>query len=226
MALTESFINDLKKDFASTIIASYFEHNELNIEVDKENITAVLTRLRDIYKFEQLIDLLGVDYLSYGTDQWKTESSTQTGFSRAVVQDEALSKLSNVAKQRFAVVYHLLSLSLNIRLRVKVYLAESDLMIPTVIDIWPSANWHEREAFDMFGIVFVGHPDLRRILTDYGFVGHPFRKDFPQTGYVEMRYDEKAERIVYEPVEIDPRVNTPRVIRQDHRYSDQGLSET
>ena len=99
-------------------------------------------------------------------------------------------------------------------------------MISTVINIWPAANWHEREVFDMFGIVFVGHPDLRRILTDYGFAGHPFRKDFPQSGYVEMRYDEKAERIVYEPVEIDPRVNTPRVIRQDHRYSDQGLSET
>lgn len=221
MSLTENFINDLKKDFTGAFIATYFSHDEFSVEVGKENITAVLTRLRDIYKFEQLIDLSGVDYLSYGQDQWQTESATERGFSRGVMQEKYLSKIPSVSKERFAVVYHLLSLSLNVRLRVKVHLAESDIMIPTVIDIWPSANWHEREAFDMFGIVFVGHPDLRRILTDYGFAGHPFRKDFPQSGYVEMRYDEKAGRIVYEPVEIDPRVNTPRVIRQDHRYSDQ-----
>jgi len=170
---------------------------------------------------EQLVDVSGVDYLSFGEDEWKTQSATSTGFSRGVVNGELLHKEPNKGKKRFAVVYHLLSLALNIRLRVKVFLDEYDLMLPSVVDIWSSANWNEREAFDMFGFIFVGHPDLRRILTDYGFVGHPFRKDFPQSGYVEMRYDEAQRRVVYEPVEIDPRVTTPKVIRQDNRYLDE-----
>ncbi|MFZ9035205.1 MAG: NADH-quinone oxidoreductase subunit C [Francisellaceae bacterium] len=218
MQIETNFISQLQADFGEKFITLTLAFGELSIEVDKSRIIEVLTRLRDLYKFEQLLDVSGVDYLTYGKDEWKTDSATSTGFSRGVVSAEVLNKEPNIAAKRFAVVYHLLSLSLNMRIRVKVFLSESDPMIPTVTGIWASADWNEREAFDMFGIIFVGHPDLRRILTDYGFVGHPFRKDFPQSGYVEMRYDEVQKRVVYEPVEIDPRVNVPKVIRQDNRY--------
>ncbi|WP_119343648.1 NADH-quinone oxidoreductase subunit C [Facilibium subflavum] len=218
MALTKAFVDDLVADFGEKFVSVCSQYGEFTAEVDKADIIDVLTRLRDVYKFEQLIDISGVDYLTYGQDEWKTQSATSTGFSRAVVKGQLLHKEPNVAKKRFAVVYHLLSLSLNVRIRIKAFLAESDLMIQTSTNVWPVANWHEREVFDMFGVMFVGHPDLRRILTDYGFVGHPFRKDFPQSGYVEMRYDEAQKRVVYEPVEIDPRVNTPKVIRHDNRY--------
>ena len=221
MSLTIDFIKDLKEDFDNQLLEVVHAFDELTLVVEKADLVAVLTRLKEVYKFEQLIDVVGVDYLSYGEDEWKTQSATSTGFSRGVVQDALLHKEANVSKTRFGTVYHLLSLALNIRLRVKVYLPETDLMLPSVVGIWPSADWHEREVFDMFGMIFVGHPDLRRILTDYGFVGHPFRKDFPQSGYVEMRYDEVEKRVVYEPVEIDPRVNTPKVIRQDNRYLDE-----
>lgn len=221
MALTKNLINKLKEDFASTIVSSCFEYNEFSIDVNKEHIKEMLTRLRDIYKFEQLVDLSGVDYLTYGKDHFDTEPRTEKYSSQALEKNKILSKPSYSYKSRFAVVYHLLSLSCNSRLRIRSYLAESDLTVPTITDVWSSANWYEREVFDMFGILFTGHPDLQRILTDYGFVGYPFRKDFPQSGYVEMRYDKKLERIVYEPVEIDPRLNSPRVIRQDHRYLDQ-----
>ena len=218
MALNRTFVDDIKKDFAERFLSICEHYDELTVEVAKDNLIDVLTRLRDLYKCEQLIDVTAVDYLCYGEDEWKTQSATANGFSRGVVQGELLHKTANVAKKRFAVVYHLLSLSLNMRLRIKLSLAEFDLMAPSCVTVWPSANWHEREVFDMFGIVFEGHPDLRRILTDYGFVGHPFRKDFPQSGYVEMRYDEAKNRIVYEPVEIDPRINVPKVIREDNRY--------
>ena len=221
MSLTQEYIADLTNDFADQFIASSFAYNELTVEIAKENLIKVMTRLKNVFKFEQLVDVSGVDYLCFGEDEWKTQSATSTGFSRGVVQGELLHKEPNKGKKRFAVVYHLLSLALNIRLRVKVFLEEYDLMLPSIVDIWPSANWNEREAFDMFGFIFIGHPDLRRILTDYGFVGHPFRKDFPQSGYVEMRYDETQKRVVYEPVEIDPRINTPKVIRQDNRYLDE-----
>ncbi|WP_119329411.1 NADH-quinone oxidoreductase subunit C [Cysteiniphilum halobium] len=221
MSLTQEFIDDLTNDFDSQFIATTFQYDELTVEIAKDNLIKVMTRLKNVFKFEQLVDVSGVDYLSFGEDEWKTQSATSSGFSRGVVKGELLHKESNKAKKRFAVVYHLMSLALNIRLRVKVYLNEYDLMLPSVVDIWPSANWNEREAFDMFGFIFTGHPDLRRILTDYGFVGHPFRKDFPQSGYVEMRYDEAQKRVVYEPVEIDPRVNAPKVIRQDNRYLDE-----
>ena len=221
MSLTQEFIDDLKNDFNSQFISTTFQHDELTVEIAKDALIKVMTRLKKVFKFEQLIDVTGVDYLSFGEDEWKTQSATSSGFSRGVVKGELLHKEPNKGKKRFAVVYHLMSLALNIRLRVKVYLDEFDLMLPSVVDIWPAANWSEREAFDMFGFVFTGHPDLRRILTDYGFVGHPFRKDFPQSGYVEMRYDETQKRVVYEPVEIDPRVNAPKVIRQDNRYLDE-----
>ncbi|WP_100551411.1 NADH-quinone oxidoreductase subunit C [Caedibacter taeniospiralis] len=221
MSLTQEFIDDLTNDLKDYFLSATFAYGEFTVELDKQNLVRVMTRLKGVFKFEQLVDVSGIDYLSYGEDEWKTQSATSTGFSRGVVNGELLHKEPNKGKKRFAVVYHLLSVALNIRLRVKVFLDEYDLMLPSVVDIWPSANWNEREAFDMFGFIFVGHPDLRRILTDYGFVGHPFRKDFPQSGYVEMRYDEAQKRVVYEPVEIDPRVTTPKVIRQDNRYLDE-----
>jgi len=196
---------------------------ELTYELDKDDLTKVATALRNEaeFGFEQLIDVCGVDYLNYGSDEWVTSSATGTGFSRgvdrkAVILDEA----DEFDSKRFAVVYHLLSIQNNIRLRLRVYTGTSNPpMINSVVDIWNGANWFEREAFDLFGILFDGHPDLRRLLTDYGFVGHPFRKDFPVMGNVEVSYDEEQGRVVYKPVSIEPRTLVPRVIRDDNRYS-------
>lgn len=174
---------------------------EVTIEVSADKIVDVCTRLRDDseFAFEQLIDLCGVDYSEYGNGTW-------TG-------------------SRFAVVYHLLSQSNNQRIRVRTFLNDEFPLIASVIDVWAAANWFEREAFDLFGIIFDGHPDLRRILTDYGFIGHPFRKDFPLSGNVEMRYDEEKKRVIYEPVSIEPRINVPRIIRDDHRYENAEAGE-
>jgi NADH-quinone oxidoreductase subunit C len=164
------------------------------------------------FQFNQLMDLCGVDYLIYGCTEWETETATRTGFDRGVsslfVEQPLLQKPA-----RFAVVYQLLSTLLNQRVRIRSFIDESELKMPSVFSIWPSANWFEREAFDLFGIIFENHPDLRRILTDYGFIGHPFRKDFPLSGYVEMRYDAEKKRVIYEPVDIEPRVLVPKVIR-------------
>jgi NADH-quinone oxidoreductase subunit C len=172
------------------------------------------------FAFAQLIDVCGIDYAAFGQAEWETVAASSTGFGRGADR-----RFDLVAEdpRRFAAVYHLLSLTHNRRLRVRVY-AESDSavgqpMVDSVVDVWPSANWFEREAFDLFGILFRGHPDLRRILTDYGFVGHPFRKDFPLSGHVEMRYDAETGRVVYEPVQIEPRVLVPKVIRADSRYA-------
>ena len=176
---------------------------EVTLTVPGSQLATVMGTLRDDadFRFEQLIDLCGVDYQTYGE------------------RDAA------PAGERFAVVYHLLSISDNRRLRVRTFLDDDMPVVDSIVSIWPAANWFEREAFDLFGIVFDGHPDLRRILTDYGFVGHPFRKDFPISGNVEMRYDEEKGRVVYEPVSIEPRVNVPRVIREDHRYADRSSEE-
>jgi NADH-quinone oxidoreductase subunit C len=167
------------------------------------------------FRFEQLIDLCGVDYAAYGKAEWETEGASSTGFGRGVDRDPEL-ELDD--PQRFAVIYHLLSLAYNRRLRLRVYAGGLAPMVDSVIGVWAAANWFEREAFDLFGILFNGHPDLRRILTDYGFVGHPFRKDFPVSGQVEMRYDPTLGRVVYEPVSIEPRTLVPKVIREDSRY--------
>lgn len=191
------------------------EHvGELTIEVSAARCHEVCEKLRDAHDlaFEQLIDVCGVDYLVYGQDEWKTETAPNTGFSRAVT----VMKRDN--GPRFAVVYHLLSLKHNHRVRVKAFVDDNDLTIRSVTDLWPAANWFEREAYDLYGIIFDGHPDLRRILTDYGFIGHPFRKDFPLSGYVEVRYDDVQKRVVYQPVSIEPRVLVPKVIRDDNRY--------
>ena len=171
-------------------------------------------------QFEMLMDLCGVDYLSYGRAEWDTASATTTGFSRGVLgRGDSLAETDYQPPSRFAVVYHLLSISNNARLRLKVACEDDERpIVDSVTGIWASADWFEREAFDLFGILFIGHPDLRRILTDYGFIGHPFRKDFPLIGKSEVRYDPKKGRVVYEPVSIEPRTLVPKAIRDDNRY--------
>ena len=193
--------------------------HELAYETDADALLSVCQTLRDAseLRFQMLMDLAGVDYLHYGYDDWETESATRLGFSRARLAQQA--PPDALAPGRFGVVYQLLSIAHNQRLRLRVKCPESaEPAVDSVIDVWASANWFEREAFDLFGIVFRGHPDLRRILTDYGFIGHPFRKDFPLSGHVEVQYDPDKQRVVYRPVSITPRVLVPRVIRDDHRY--------
>lgn len=201
------------------------ENAELTIVVPSEAILTVCQLLRDHteLQFNQLIDLCGVDYQQYGKSEWETEAATSDGFSRGVepMQYEATALTT---PSRFAVVYHLLSYAHNQRIRIKTWLNDEFPKLASVIEIWPSANWYEREAFDLFGILFEGHPDLRRILTDYGFIGHPFRKDFPLIGEVEMRYDAALARVVYEPVSIAPRTLVPKVIRDDNRYNPNGIN--
>jgi NADH-quinone oxidoreductase subunit C len=195
--------------------------DELAYEVEAASLLPVCFDLRDSpdLAFEMLIDVAGVDYLHYARDEWQTEAATASGFSRAVRQLTGNAEVSGGT--RFAVAYHLLSITHNHRLRLRVRCpADDEPVIDSVVPVWASANWFEREAFDLFGILFRGHPDLRRILTDYGFIGHPFRKDFPLIGNVEVRYDPVKGRVVYEPVSIEPRVLVPKVIRDDdHRYA-------
>ncbi|MGH8192977.1 MAG: NADH-quinone oxidoreductase subunit C [Woeseiaceae bacterium] len=195
---------------------------ELTFEVAKGDLIEVATALRDEpeFGFEQLMDVCGVDYLTYGLDEWITESATESGFSRGVIREAVLlDEADTFDPRRFAVVYHLLSISNNARLRLRVYTGdENPPIVDSLVSVWNSANWFEREAFDLFGILFDGHPDLRRILTDYGFIGHPFRKDFPLIGTVEVRYDPDKGRVAYQPVSIEPRTLVPRVIRSDNRY--------
>jgi NADH-quinone oxidoreductase subunit C len=192
--------------------------DELCYEVQPDKLKEVCLALRDSpgLKFEILVDLAGIDYLDYGKTEWKTYSATATGFSRGV--NRSGQRVPHEGA-RFAVAYNLLSISLNQRVRIRSRCVDAeDPVIDSVVDVWPGANWFEREAFDLFGILFSGHPDLRRILTDYGFIGHPFRKDFPLIGNVEVRYDADKQRVVYEPVSIEPRTLVPRVIRDDRRY--------
>ncbi len=178
--------------------------------IASENLISTMRVLRDRPElgFEQLIDLCGVDYSAYGG----TERSVAYSNSDAMPAEPA----SASATGRFAVVYHLLSIANNHRLRVRTFAKDDQFpVLPSMVDVWPAANWYEREAFDFFGVMFAGHPDLRRILTDYGFIGHPFRKDFPLSGHVEMRYDPEQGRVIYQPVSIEPREIVPRIIRED-----------
>lgn len=217
----------LKSRFADKALSVLDAHDETTLEVAAQDFADILRRLRDEpeFHFEQLIDLCGVDYLSYGQTEWDTAGLSAEGFSRGV-QGEGAGRFRWADRpqgagpdRRFAVVVHLLSLQHNRRLRVRCFAADNSLpMVPSLVDVYPVANWFEREAFDLFGIVFEGHPDLRRILTDYGFVGHPFRKDFPLIGNVEVRYDAEQKRVIYEPVSIEPRVLVPRVVRADSRW--------
>lgn len=194
---------------------------ELTYVLDKDDLIDVATALRGDFGFEVLIDVCGVDYLNYGSDEWLTKSATDTGFSRGVERKPViLDEADEFDPQRFAVVYHLLSLQHNTRMRLRVYTGTNNPpILRSVVGVWNSADWFEREAFDLFGILFEGHPDLRRLLTDYGFIGHPFRKDFPLVGNVEVAYDADKGRVAYQPVSIEPRTLVPKVIRDDNRYS-------
>ncbi len=196
---------------------------ELTFEVGKSELLDVARSLRDEaeFRFELLIDVCGVDYLTYGQSEWQTDDATSSGFSRAAVPKNIVPDADTIFDaRRFVVVYHLLSVSLNHRVRLRVFTGpDNPPVVPSVVDIWNGANWFEREVFDMFGILFDGHPDLRRLLTDYGFIGHAFRKDFPLSGNVEVRYDPERSRVIYQPVSIEPRTLVPRVIRDDNRYS-------
>ena len=189
---------------------------ELTLVVSPDNLLDVAAALRDQedFRFEQLIDLCGVDYSAYGQTEWTTDAASHTGFGRGVDRDEAPMVDSD---RRFAVIYHLLSITHKVRLRLRIFDPGDPPVVDSVVGIWSCADWFEREAFDLFGILFRRHPDLRRILTDYGFIGHPFRKDFPLIGQMEMRYDPTKQRVVYEPVSIEPRTLVPRVIRVDGR---------
>jgi NADH-quinone oxidoreductase subunit C len=229
-ARIQQLSNALQQVFGSKLKGNVVALGEVTIEVTPDDLLEVCTKLRDDkqFAFEQLIDVCGVDYSEYSSSEWSTEDSTTTGFSRGVNAGvNARLRFGDVPsyvskeRPRFAAVYHLLSISKNIRLRLRAYCADDTApVVPSVVDIWATANWFEREAFDLYGILFDGHPDLRRILTDYGFVGHPFRKDFPLIGNVEMRYDPERKRVIYQPVTIEPRVLVPRVIREDNRHSE------
>ena len=194
MPLTpEALVSRLQETLGDSIVAGKVALGEATIEVAAENWLQVAMQLRDdpALAFDTFTDLCGMDYSAYKEGQWDGK--------------------------RFAVVMHVVSIVKNNLLRVRAFCDDDDLpMMASVVDVWPAANWFEREAFDLYGIVFDGHPDLRRILTDYGFIGHPFRKDFPLSGHVEMRYDPELKRVVYQPVSIDPREVTPRIVREEN----------
>ncbi len=214
--------SDLGNRFGDDISDSKIEFGELTLTVPAERYRQVCSALRDEFSFEMLIDLTVVDYLSFGQTEWNTDTSDAGGFSRGLEPVTAARQTFDSSSEpvemdgpRFCVVVHLLSLDANRRLRIRSYCTDNDQpAMDSLVSVWSSANWFEREAFDLFGVIFREHPDLRRILTDYGFVGHPFRKDFPLIGHVEMRYDPERRRVVYEPVSIEPRVLTPRIVRE------------
>ncbi|OQX13317.1 MAG: NADH-quinone oxidoreductase subunit C [Thiothrix lacustris] len=230
MAVSLEFVKDyVQEGLGDKLSASVLAHGELTLEVAAEHWLEVARFLRHdaMLDFAQLSDLCGVDYLTYGDVEWDVTTASRSGFSRAAqvtaadpFDFDAQEDSSQFAGKRFAVVMHLLSVSRNLRIRVRTRCEDNDFpVVASLVDIWSSVNWYEREAFDLFGIMFSGHPDLRRILTDYGFVGHPFRKDFPLIGQVEMRYDAEQQRVIYEPVSIEARVLVPRTIRADQRFS-------
>ncbi|HEX3847607.1 MAG TPA: NADH-quinone oxidoreductase subunit C [Steroidobacteraceae bacterium] len=196
---------------------------ELSYEVAPDALLGAARTLRDApdLKFEMCMDVCGVDFLDHGRAEWKTQDATVSGFSRGVARGQGADEPPPAVAEgrRFAVAYHLLSVSLNHRVRLKVFCPDdAEPMVDSVTGIWAGADWFEREAFDLYGILFRGHPDLRRLLTDYGFIGYPFRKDFPLSGNVEVRYDPEKGRVVYQPVTIEPRTLVPKVIRHDNRY--------
>ena len=205
-ALQDKLVNRL----GDQVVSSDVELCELTVVICATDMLQTMTLLRDDaeLRFEQMVDLCGVDYSAYGSDICEGGAYLKSEDAPAIFP------------LRFAVVYHLLSVTHNQRLRVRVFAGEDDFpVLPSVAEIWPCANWYEREAFDLYGIVFTGHPDLRRILTDYGFVGNPFRKDFPLSGNVEMRYDPEQQRVIYQPVSIEPREVTPRIVREENYAS-------
>ena len=231
-----NFTDRLRARFSDATVSVAEPRGEITLEVPSASWHAVALALRDEFGFEQAVDISGVDYLGYGSAEWDTADVSSEGFSRGV-EGKAQGRFAwgefpsheegadgaqpdALPKQRFAVVVQLRSYQHNRRVRVRCFAPDDGLpVVASLCDVWPGLNWFEREAFDLYGIIFEGHPDLRRILTDYGFVGHPFRKDFPLIGNVEVRYDEEKKRVVYEPVtSVEPRVGVPRVIRNDARY--------
>ena len=226
-ANVSAFADRLRARFEGAMLTVAEPRGEITLDVAAAEWLAAAQALRDEFGFEQCVDVSGVDYLSYGSDEWDTDVSSE-GFSRGVegkgagrfAWGEAPNGAADSPERRFAAVAHLLSCQNNQRVRLRTFAENDDLpVVASLTSVWPGTNWFEREAFDLYGIVFEGHPDLRRILTDYGFVGHPFRKDFPLIGNVEVRYDAEKRRVVYEPVSIEPRVLVPRVIRDDARYA-------
>jgi NADH-quinone oxidoreductase subunit C len=216
---TEALAQKIDAQLAGSVQRVPALEGELAYTCEAAALLSVCRTLRDAaeLKFEMLMDLAGVDHLVYGRDEWQTQSATRSGFSRGRVVRSDVPDVN--APGRFAVVYNLLSITHNRRVRLTVRCPDSaEPVVDSVVGVWASANWFEREAFDLFGILFRGHPDLRRILTDYGFIGHPFRKDFPLIGNVEVQYDAAKQRVVYQPVTIVPRVLVPKVIRHDSRY--------
>jgi NADH-quinone oxidoreductase subunit C len=219
-------VDRLRNHFGPRALALSIAHDEATLEVAPSDWLGAARELRDRFGFEVAVDLCGVDYLSYGQDEWETTEATSAGFSRGVEGEGAgrfawadRPRGNDAGKSRYAVALHVLSIRHNQRLRVRCRCNDEAVpVVSSLVSVWPGLNWFEREAFDLFGIVFDGHPDLRRLLTDYGFVGHPFRKDFPLIGNVEVRYDAEKQRVVYEPVSIEPRVGVPRVIRDDSRW--------
>ncbi len=223
MKKLEVLAQQLQQAFSTDIQELNIAVGEITIEVPSHAIVKVCQRLRDEedFRFEMLMDLCGIDYLHYGVSEWETDAATSRGFERAVRPISEVMTNSQWKKPRLAVVYHLLSLTHNQRLRIRAFVSDQDPMIDSVVNIYNSANWYEREAFDLYGILFAGHPDLRRLLTDYGFIGHPFRKDFPLVGNVEVRYDAKQQRVIYDPVDIVPRTLVPKVIRKSKHQTEQ-----
>lgn len=216
----------MKLDYLKSVVGNRFSGNvlidlsnigDLTIDVDKNVLLDLCNFLKknDNLKLDALMDLSGVDYLDYGKSYWETLTSTSSGFSRGHKSDL---NYSLYMKKRFCVSYHLLSYIFNFRIRLRVFVDLNDMFVPSVVNIWSTANWHEREAYDFFGIIFTGHPNLVRILTDYGFEGHPLRKDFPLTGEYEIRYDEIKEKIIREASSIKRIINTPKIVRKDFRY--------
>ena len=196
----ETLTAALQTALGDKLVSATTALGEVTVVVKAEHLLPAGAILRDdkSLQFEQLIDLCGVDYSDHGEGAWQGA--------------------------RFAVVYHLLSIVHNWRVRLRVFAPDDGFpVVASVLDLWSSANWYEREAFDLYGIMFTGHPDLRRLLTDYGFVGHPFRKDFPLSGNVEMRYDPDQQRVIYQPVTIEPRVITPRIVREEHYADSEGF---
>ncbi|OGT37439.1 MAG: NADH-quinone oxidoreductase subunit C [Gammaproteobacteria bacterium RIFCSPHIGHO2_12_FULL_38_14] len=218
MITLDDLLAEIKSIASDWIVQDKIALGELTLQVKPECLLNICTLLRDDprFDFKMLVDVCGVDYLRYGIADWQTSSATSSGFSRGVERN--IDHAAHTPQERFAVVYHFLSLNKNQRIRLKVMIPDESVMVDSLMDLFPSANWFEREAFDLFGIIFKGHPDLRRLLTDYGFPGHPFRKDFPLIGEVEVRYDAELRRVVYEPVSIEPRTLEPKVIRHDNRY--------
>lgn len=234
----QTLFENIQARWGAQLLSLNIANQELTLEVSAAHLLEICEGLKiEVpFQFEMLMDVCGVDYLDYGVSEWSTSNATTQGFSRgrmdigveessvhpSIVETEStdgpicpLSSSPSIwHKPRFAVVYHLLSLKHNHRLRIRTFAEGDPGIVPSVISIWNSANWYEREAFDLFGILFEGHPDLRRILTDYGFIGYPFRKDFPLIGTVEMRYSAKRGRVIYEPVSIEERTLVPKTIRQ------------